>query len=414
MGDLEISGKQMSKVGQAMTKAAAGIANAMVATATGFSWNITQLLQIALIGLAGRLGRGLLSELAPKNWVGKIHCYSETYKSDYSSLQADLMPWDKKLRYHSTITDALQHGTDLALICTGARIRNHAEYEHRDQLLERMFSEGIPKVFPAFQAMKDSKYTGLKIVLTNPTGAFLTAARTLFDIPAEHLTSFPPDTMRGHGLLCRVLRNFCEVKASSQPVTLESLFQYGSPDVVFGHEFEHNQYSYITHCVLANRLSLPIIGEHGGEIPLFDYSMIGDLRLCDIHPVFATIEFQHLFTNHLRGLGHKVMCAVEKDGGTYYTPVKAAAQMIEKCAWAYATSSNVENEHVYTYSADLDAFLSLPATIAGNPLRVAAAQDFAVEGLTLEILEECRQQAEKQRSFIQLMPELWKRGYGYA
>ena len=355
-------------------------------------------LRIAIVGL-GRLGGGILADLCQQDWIGAIHCYSKSYGDDYEELEADLCFAVRRPYFHCSLESALSLGTDLLIISTGPAIRNFRKYRNRQKILSRLYLEGAAKVSPIFRAVAEIKYSGLISILTNPPGAHLSAAFKHFDIDPARLTSFPPDLVRARWLLTRVLKNFCLLKGFALPVTSQPLLARDFTGFLH-HRDTNGQNSTVVAGLASQDVDLPVIGEHGSEIPLLGQCRVGGVQLGDIHPIFLSPDFVEEFTRALRAIGHSLMVALEKRGGGYYTAPKAAVKMIKQCALAATGQIESADEYVYTYVQDLDAFLSVPARITGPPLRVCASPEFSLLGLPYRVREELNVQAEAQRQFL--------------
>jgi len=353
-------------------------------------------LRVAIIGL-GLLGKSILHSLAGKEFVREIHCYSKSYRGDYSPLLADLWSGYKKVVFHNSLVDILSPDTDLALICTGCPIPD-LQNSYRERVLPKLYTDSLPKLFPVFSALKDRNYSGLISLFSNPPGAHLITARRRFGLASDQLTSFGPDSTRTRGLLLQVIETLYLLENLGMEVTVESLLnaKFQSTDYMKLRKSSIAEANPL-YAVYNESFSLPVIGEHGSEIPLLDDCSIGGVPIGEIHPLLVSVEFAHQFTRKVRRIGDDNVRILQKDGGAHYTVVHAVARMIDQCWRITNRQSSSHEAYIQTFVPDLDAFIGAPAVLTGPPLRVSVSPIFSLAELPFEIREELHLQAKKQR-----------------
>jgi hypothetical protein len=378
--------------------------------------------RIGIVGL-GKLGRGILFSLCEQNWVGQIHAYSASFHGNYSALENDLFFQQHKVFFHHTLEGLFSGEPTLLFITTGAHVEDFSRYNNRMELRARLYEEAIPHVRPVFEFIERTGYEGLVCIMTNPTGDHLVAAKTIYDIPPNKLTSFPPDTRRAKGLLWRCIENYAMLCAYRIRISQELILEKSFSDLCRWEFVKNPGNRTIKGIVLPERekdLILRVVGDHGREIPLIDESLICGANkppvcLTQLDSIFGTDAFREGFMKTLHTIGHQLMQALEISKGSYYTAPEVAVSTAGVVLGRERTELKQPlPESIYGWISDLNCFLSVPAIVFGSSPRVELDSAWWLETASKSIAGQLRVQADDLKSFYTQNWDKWGVSRGKA
>ena len=256
-------------------------------------------LTLGIVGL-GILGEGILKGTDDnRRWAKRIFAYSEhcTAKpGEYEKLR-HLHGLSARVDFRNNLEELLEENPEVLVISKAEHGIDHTKYKSREELRKRLLNGSFKRVKPIFEKIQDLNYQGFVINCANPVGDVLSALEQTPEVKLNHRKTTAISTL--------------DAKRAKTII----IDQIGN-----SHLMDYN-------------FEIPVVGEHGKEIIVWDKCKVNGVVLSKAYPQFENRDLRNLVSRMSREGGLRMMQASDELGKAYTDPQNALINgMLEQIA----------------------------------------------------------------------------------